>query len=95
MPDDIRPARPNVLATIGRIGLLRILFMAMALLIGEGLIFIVHAGYGQGHIALPYSPVVDYGACAVLSKPYRETDLAQALLGALATRSERGPGGAT
>ena len=67
MPDDIRPARPNVLATIGRIGLLRILFMAMALLIGEGLIFIVHAGYGQGHIALPYSPVVDYGACAVLS----------------------------
>ena len=66
MTDDIRPARRGALATIGRISILRILFMGVVLMAGEGLIFAFHFEYGKRHIALPYSLAADYGVSAVL-----------------------------
>ena len=66
MTDGIRPARRGVLATIGRTSVLRILFMGLALMAGEGLIFAFHFEYGKGHIALPYSLAADYGGSALL-----------------------------
>ena len=65
MSDEDRPARRGVVATVGRISILRILFMGIALLIGEGLIFAFHGAYGGGHIAIPYSALADYGVSAL------------------------------
>ena len=66
MHDETRPPRRGVFGTLTRIGLLRLFVMGFVLVTGIGLTMAFHGEYSRHRMALPYSPIIDYGVTGLL-----------------------------